>query len=56
MTNMANSYLNRNGPRSKIYSPVYDYKIKTHDDFWKDRKTMTMTQGDTFFKRSERYN
>jgi hypothetical protein len=52
---MANTFINRNGPRSTFYSPVFDYKIKTNDDYWKERKQKTATQGDNFFKQSERY-
>jgi hypothetical protein len=29
--------------------------VKTNDDYWKERKNMTITQGDNFFKKSERY-
>ena len=29
--------------------------MKTQDDYWKERKRLTQTIGDNFFKNSERY-
>lgn len=52
---MANTYIYRNGPKSNFYSPNFEYKNKTNEDYWNERKKLTMTMGDTFFKRSERY-
>ena len=52
---MSNIFINRNRSQGNYYGPTYNYKIKTHDDFWNERKKMSNTIGDTFFKRSERY-
>lgn len=60
---MANIFVNRNmhvqglrnNDKNLMYSPVYNYKEKTHNDLWKERKMLTQTVGDTFFRRSQRY-
>lgn len=52
---MANTFINRNGPKNSFYSPVFEYKNKSNDEYWQERKKLTLTQGDNFFKRSERY-
>ena len=58
----ASAFINRNhmkslraDGKSPLYSPVHHYKVKTHDDMWMERKQMSNTMGDTFFKRSERH-
>ena len=37
------------------YSPTFNYKVKSHEDYWAERKKMTHTVGDNFFKKSQRY-
>jgi hypothetical protein len=52
---MSNIFFNRNGVKSNFYSPLFEYKVKTNDDYWKERKNVTISNGDNFFKRSQRY-
>lgn len=52
---MANIFINRNHEKSKYYSPVYRFKERTQDDLWNERKKMTQTMGDNFWRQSERY-
>ena len=37
------------------YSPTYNFKVKSNNDYWHERKRLTQTIGDSFFKKSERY-
>lgn len=52
---MANIFITRGNEKNKMYSPVYNYKNKSHEDYWNERKRMTQTLGDNFYRRSERY-
>ena len=45
----------RNNPKGQLYSPQFTYKVKSNEDYWKERKRLTQTMGDNFFKESERY-
>lgn len=38
-----------------MYSPVFNYKEKSQNELWNERKKLTETVGDHFFKRSQRY-
>ena len=41
--------------QNKMYSPVHRFREKNHNDLWNERRKMTITVGDNFFKKSERY-
>lgn len=56
---MASPFFNRNyyrnNDKNPMYSPKHEYKEKSHLELWEERKKLTQTIGDNFFRRSQRY-
>jgi hypothetical protein len=50
-----NSFQLRGNKKSVMYSPVNKFRERNFDDLWQERKRLTQTIGDNFFKTSERY-